>query len=77
MLRWTDANALEDLHNYMLASGTDEFGSVADGSYIGQSAQNPNTDWNSWSTYWQSIESAFRDADMTLLQSEAATTMRR
>ncbi|KAF8973306.1 glycoside hydrolase family 76 protein [Flammula alnicola] len=44
---WTDANTLEDLHNLMLARGTDEFSSVADTSFIGQSALNPNTNWQS------------------------------
>jgi predicted alpha-1,6-mannanase (GH76 family) len=44
---WTDANTLEDLHNLMLATGTDDFSTVADNSYIGQLALNSNTDWNS------------------------------
>ncbi|KJA19950.1 glycoside hydrolase family 76 protein [Hypholoma sublateritium FD-334 SS-4] len=44
---WTDANTLEDLHNLMLATGTDQFASVADESFIGQSANNPNTNWAS------------------------------
>ncbi|KAF5348748.1 hypothetical protein D9758_006833 [Tetrapyrgos nigripes] len=44
---WTDANTLEDLHNLMLATGTDDFASVADNSFIGRSALNPNTNWNS------------------------------
>ncbi|KAG6812607.1 hypothetical protein H0H92_001958 [Tricholoma furcatifolium] len=43
---WTDANTLEDLHNLMLATGTDDFGSVADESYIGQNALNSDTDWS-------------------------------
>ncbi|GLB37100.1 putative glycoside hydrolase family 76 protein [Lyophyllum shimeji] len=44
---WTDANTLEDLHNLMLATGTDDFATVADTSYIGRCANNANTDWNS------------------------------
>ncbi|TFK44668.1 glycoside hydrolase family 76 protein [Crucibulum laeve] len=44
---WTDANTLEDLHNLMLATGTNEFSTVADTSFIGKSALNPNTNWQS------------------------------
>ncbi|PPQ69901.1 hypothetical protein CVT26_014164 [Gymnopilus dilepis] len=44
---WTDANTLEDLHNLMLATGTDDFSTVADNSYIGRMANNPSTNWNS------------------------------
>ncbi|KAJ7084371.1 glycoside hydrolase family 76 protein [Mycena belliarum] len=46
---WTDANTLEDLHNLMLATGTDEFAAVADQSFIGRSAQDSGTD------HWKSI----------------------
>ncbi|KAJ7901812.1 glycoside hydrolase family 76 protein [Mycena olivaceomarginata] len=46
---WTDANALEDLHNLMLATGTDQFGAVADQSFIGKSAQDSST------AHWQAI----------------------
>ncbi|KAG2132645.1 glycoside hydrolase family 76 protein [Suillus cothurnatus] len=42
---WTDANALEDLHNLMLATGSDDYKNVADTSYIGKAALEPNTDW--------------------------------
>ncbi|KAJ6577077.1 glycoside hydrolase [Mycena sp. CBHHK59/15] len=35
---WTDANAIEDIHNLMLATGTGEFSSLADNSYIGRTA---------------------------------------
>ncbi|KAK7045586.1 hypothetical protein VNI00_007418 [Paramarasmius palmivorus] len=45
---WTDANTLEDLHNLMLATGTDDFSSVADNSYLGRAANNANTNWNSF-----------------------------
>jgi len=44
---WTDANTLEDLHNLMLATGTDDFSTVADTSFIGRSALNSNTYWPS------------------------------
>ncbi|KAF5386228.1 hypothetical protein D9615_002518 [Tricholomella constricta] len=44
---WTDANTLEDLHNLMLATGTDDFSTVADTSFIGRSAVNSNTNWQS------------------------------
>ncbi|EPQ57053.1 Six-hairpin glycosidase [Gloeophyllum trabeum ATCC 11539] len=43
---WTDSNALEDLHNLMLADGSDDFGDVADQSYIGKAALNSGTNWN-------------------------------
>ncbi|KAG1752919.1 glycoside hydrolase family 76 protein [Suillus lakei] len=42
---WTDANSLEDLHNLMLATGSDDYGDVADTSFIGKAALEPNTDW--------------------------------
>jgi len=45
---WTDANTLEDLHNLMLATGNDDFGTVADNSYLGRAALNSGTDWNSF-----------------------------
>ncbi|KAJ7789482.1 glycoside hydrolase family 76 protein [Mycena olivaceomarginata] len=35
---WTDANAIENIHNLMLATGTDEFSSLGDNSYIGRTA---------------------------------------
>ncbi|KAJ6593883.1 glycoside hydrolase family 76 protein [Mycena capillaripes] len=44
---WTDANTLEDLHNLMLATGTDQFAAVADQSFIGRSAKDSSTaNWN-------------------------------
>ncbi|VDB93551.1 unnamed protein product [Peniophora sp. CBMAI 1063] len=42
---WTDANAVEDLHNLMLGAGTTTWGSVGDTSTIGKAAQNPSTNW--------------------------------
>ncbi|KAF8893379.1 glycoside hydrolase family 76 protein [Infundibulicybe gibba] len=42
---WTDASTLEDLHNLMLATGTDDFSTVADTSFIGKAALNSATDW--------------------------------
>ncbi|KAJ6519253.1 glycoside hydrolase family 76 protein [Mycena sanguinolenta] len=35
---WTDANAIENIHNLMLATGTDQFSSLADNSYLGRAA---------------------------------------
>lgn len=40
-------NTLEDLHNLMLATGTDDFSTVADTSYLGKQALNSNTNWQS------------------------------
>ncbi|KAG2126318.1 glycoside hydrolase family 76 protein [Suillus clintonianus] len=42
---WTDANSLEDLHNLMLATGFNDYENVADTSYIGKAALDPDTDW--------------------------------
>ncbi|KAF8893377.1 hypothetical protein BD779DRAFT_1467740 [Infundibulicybe gibba] len=42
---WTDANTLEDLHNLMLATGTNDFSTVADTSFIGKAALNSATNW--------------------------------
>jgi len=39
-------NTLEDLHNLMLATGTDDFSTVADNSYIGRIARS-GTNWAS------------------------------
>ncbi|KAH7875347.1 Six-hairpin glycosidase [Lentinula edodes] len=44
---WTDANALEDLHNLMLGADVDTWSTIADGSYIGQAALSSSTDWAS------------------------------
>ncbi|KAJ3989131.1 glycoside hydrolase family 76 protein [Lentinula detonsa] len=44
---WTDANALEDLHNLMLGADVDTWSTVADGSYIGKAALSSSTDWAS------------------------------
>ncbi|KAJ7151656.1 glycoside hydrolase family 76 protein [Mycena filopes] len=35
---WTDANAIENIHNLMLATGGDQFSGLADNSYIGRTA---------------------------------------
>jgi hypothetical protein len=40
-------NTIEDLYNLLLATGTDDFASVADNSFIGSSAKNANTNWAS------------------------------
>ncbi|KIK67462.1 glycoside hydrolase family 76 protein [Collybiopsis luxurians FD-317 M1] len=44
---WTDANAIEDLHNLMLGANVDTWSTVGDTSYIGRNALNPSTNWNS------------------------------
>ncbi|KZV72256.1 glycoside hydrolase family 76 protein [Peniophora sp. CONT] len=44
---WTDANAVEDLHNLMLAAGTTTWGTVGSTSRIGKAALNSGTDWAS------------------------------
>ncbi|KAF7367410.1 Six-hairpin glycosidase [Mycena sanguinolenta] len=35
---WTDANAIENIHNLMLATETDQFSGLADNSYLGRAA---------------------------------------
>ncbi|KAF4567449.1 hydrolase 76 protein [Pleurotus pulmonarius] len=45
---WTDANTFEDLHNLMLASGSNDFSSIADGTFLGRAALNPSTNWNNF-----------------------------
>lgn len=40
-------NTLEDLHNLMLATGTNNFATVADTSFIGKSALDSSTNWAS------------------------------
>ncbi|KAL0581316.1 hypothetical protein V5O48_000692 [Marasmius crinis-equi] len=45
---WTDANTLEDLHNLMLATGTNDFSSVADNSFLGRAANNAGTNWQTF-----------------------------
>ncbi|KAI9572201.1 glycoside hydrolase family 76 protein [Boletus coccyginus] len=42
---WTDANTLEDLHNLMLATGSNTYRTIAENSYIGRAALNPSTNW--------------------------------
>jgi len=41
---WTDANAVEDLHNLMLARNSDEFSTVGASSFIGRAALS-NANW--------------------------------
>ncbi|KAI0065524.1 glycoside hydrolase family 76 protein [Artomyces pyxidatus] len=43
---WTDSNAVEDLHNLMLAAGSNTWSTLGDNSLIGRSANFPFTDWN-------------------------------
>ncbi|KAG1870199.1 glycoside hydrolase family 76 protein, partial [Suillus subalutaceus] len=45
---WTNANTLEDLHNLMLATGSDDYENIADTSYIGKAALEPNTNWTNF-----------------------------
>ncbi|KAJ7249259.1 glycoside hydrolase family 76 protein [Mycena rebaudengoi] len=45
---WTDANALETLHELMLLTGRTDFDGVADNSYIGRHALNTSTDWQAF-----------------------------
>ncbi|KAF5393534.1 hypothetical protein D9757_000558 [Collybiopsis confluens] len=44
---WTDANAVEDLHNLMLGANVDTWSTVGQTSWIGKNALNPSTNWNS------------------------------
>jgi hypothetical protein len=43
----SNQNTIEDLYNLLLATGTNDFASVADNSFIGSSAKNANTNWAS------------------------------
>ncbi|CAK5265762.1 unnamed protein product [Mycena citricolor] len=52
---WTDANTLEDLHNLMLATGTDQFSAVADQSFLGRSTQDTSA------AHWQGIFNGAND----------------
>ncbi|KAJ7213137.1 glycoside hydrolase family 76 protein [Mycena pura] len=45
---WTDANALETLHELMLLTKRTDFDGVADNSYIGRHALNTSTDWQAF-----------------------------
>ncbi|KIM78915.1 glycoside hydrolase family 76 protein [Piloderma croceum F 1598] len=58
---WTDANTLEDLHNLMLATENNLFGTVADNSYLGKAALNSSTDWSSF------IDGSYDDAQWCIL----------
>ncbi|KAI0047159.1 glycoside hydrolase family 76 protein [Auriscalpium vulgare] len=42
---WTDANAVEDLHNIMLLSGSNTWSLLGDESFIGRNALLPITSW--------------------------------
>jgi len=47
--RWTDANAVEDIHNLMLGAGTTTWDNVGNTWDVVQTAQsNPNEDWFSY-----------------------------
>ncbi|KAJ7140936.1 glycoside hydrolase family 76 protein [Mycena epipterygia] len=45
---WTDANALETIHELMLLTKRTDFDGVADNSYIGRHALNTSTDWQAF-----------------------------
>ncbi|KAK7001401.1 Six-hairpin glycosidase [Favolaschia claudopus] len=45
---WTDANALETMHELMLLTGRTDFDGVADNSYIGRHALNTSSDWQAF-----------------------------
>jgi len=51
-------NTLEDLHNLMLATENDHFGTVADNSYLGKAALNSSTDWSNF------IDGSYDDAQV-------------
>ncbi|KAG9220596.1 hypothetical protein CCMSSC00406_0003695 [Pleurotus cornucopiae] len=46
--QWTDSNALEDVQNLMLLSGSDAYSETSESSYLARAALDPGTDWNSW-----------------------------
>ncbi|KAL4268686.1 Meiotically Up-regulated protein [Pleurotus pulmonarius] len=46
--QWTDSNALEDVQNIMLLSGSDAYTETSETSYLARAALDPGTDWSSW-----------------------------
>ncbi|KAJ7629336.1 glycoside hydrolase [Mycena rosella] len=62
---WTDANAIENIHNLMLATGTDDFSSLADNSYLGRTANlQADTGISLWSTL---LDGSYDDASWMIL----------
>ncbi|KAJ7785645.1 glycoside hydrolase family 76 protein [Mycena metata] len=62
---WTDANAIENIHNLMLATGTDEFSSLADNSYLGRTAiLQADTGISLWSTI---LDGSYDDASWIIM----------
>ncbi|KAJ7652000.1 glycoside hydrolase family 76 protein [Mycena polygramma] len=62
---WTDANAIENIHNLMLATGTDEFSSLADNSYLGRTAiLQADTGISLWSSI---LDGSYDDASWIIL----------
>ncbi|KAJ6569561.1 glycoside hydrolase family 76 protein [Mycena capillaripes] len=62
---WTDANAIENIHNLMLATGTDEFSTLADNSYLGRTAiLQADTGISLWSTL---LDGSYDDASWIIL----------
>ncbi|KAF7309996.1 Six-hairpin glycosidase [Mycena indigotica] len=51
-VRWTDANNIENVHNLMLATGSDQWSTLGDDSYIGRLALlQHNAGINQWASY--------------------------
>ncbi|KAJ7771922.1 glycoside hydrolase family 76 protein [Mycena maculata] len=62
---WTDANAIENIHNLMLATGTDQFSTLADNSYLGRTANlQADLGINLWSTI---VGGSYDDASWMIL----------
>ncbi|KAJ7037474.1 glycoside hydrolase family 76 protein [Mycena alexandri] len=62
---WTDANAIENIHNLMLATGTDEWSSLGDNSYLGRTAiLQADTGISLWSTI---LDGSYDDASWIIM----------
>ncbi|KAF7340155.1 Six-hairpin glycosidase [Mycena venus] len=62
---WTDANAIENIHNLMLATGTDDFSSLGDNSYLGRTAiLQADTGISLWSSI---LDGSYDDASWIIL----------
>ncbi|KAK7064757.1 Six-hairpin glycosidase [Favolaschia claudopus] len=62
---WTDANAIESIHNLMLATGTDDFSSLGDNSYLGRTA---NLQAETGISLWASLlNGSYDDASWIIL----------
>ncbi|TFY79342.1 hypothetical protein EWM64_g4672 [Hericium alpestre] len=58
---WTDANAVEDLHNLMLAANVNTWAIAGNTSHIGRAALDSSTDWTSF------IAGSYDDAQWIIL----------